>query len=278
MTIQRNTFLGEVRRIAALPLTYRWGGRGVDGTCDCIGLIMGAMYAAGHAKYPMHSTNYFARYEMDSLEKFEGVAKLGEIVYKARDDVDGLNERYNPGGRYYTGDMLNYYHVGIVTRVEPLEITHCTENGGINGISIDIPTYERSLKGWTHHGRLKDVAYEGGEDDAQVDAYKAIVKSKNGQPVKLRSTPDKEKPYIAEVAVGTVLDVTEQAQGWSQVILPNGMRGYMMSEFLEPVSGEIPNEPPEDEQEGALPTVALFLPRDAAEAVYKALGEALNGA
>ncbi len=273
MTIQRNTFLGEVRRIAALPLTYRWGGRGVDGTCDCIGLIMGAMYAAGHAKYPMHSTNYFARHEMDSLEKLEGGVELGEIVYKARADTGGLNDRYKPGGRYYTGDMLDYYHVGVVTGVEPLEITHCTESAGINGIA-----YDSSLKGWTHHGRLKDVAYEGGEDDTRVDAYKAVVKSENGLPVKLRPTPGTEKPYIAKIAVGTVLDVTEQAQGWAKVILPNGTRGYMMSEFLEPVSGEIPEEPPEDGQEGALPTVALFLPRDVADAMYKALGEALKGA
>lgn len=273
MSIQRNTFLGEVRRIAAIPLTYRWGGRGVDGTCDCIGLIMGAMYAAGHAKYPMHSTNYFARHEMVSLEKLDGGVALGEIVYKARADTGGLNDRYKLGGRYYTGDMLDYYHVGVVTRAVPLEITHCTENGGIDGIAHD-----SSLKGWTHHGRLKDVAYEGGEDDAQVDAYKAIVKSQNGMPVKLRPTPDTNKPYIAKVAVATVLDVTAQAQGWAQVALANGTRGYMMSEFLEPMDEETPEKPPEDGQEGALPTVALLLPRDAAEAVYKALGEALKGA
>lgn len=273
MSIQLNTFLGKVRRIAALPLTYRWGGRGVDGTCDCVGLIMGAMYATGHAKYPMHSTNYFARDEMDGLEKLDGGVELGEIVYKARADAGALNDRYKPGGRYYTGDMLDYYHVGVVTGVEPLEITHCTESAGINGIAHD-----SSLKGWTHHGRLKDVAYEGGEDDTQVDAYKAVVRSENGQPVKLRSTPDKEKPYIAEIAVGTVVDVTEQAQGWAHVTLQNGMRGYMMSEFLEAVSIDSPEESIEDGQEEGLTTVALYLPRSAAEAVYKALGEALKGA
>ncbi|MBO7276149.1 MAG: hypothetical protein J6V15_07250, partial [Clostridia bacterium] len=53
----------------ALTITgYKTGKIGQSGMCDCIGLIIGAMMQLGHGSYPMKSTNYFARKEMDSLE------------------------------------------------------------------------------------------------------------------------------------------------------------------------------------------------------------------
>ena len=39
-------FLREIRNIRALNPIYRLGGSGVDGTCDCIGLIIGAIRRA----------------------------------------------------------------------------------------------------------------------------------------------------------------------------------------------------------------------------------------
>ena len=65
---------------------------------------------------------------------------LGELVYKARRPSDSgydLHGRYLQGGRYWTGDTLDYYHVGIVTGVSPLEITHCTSTNGVDGITTD---------------------------------------------------------------------------------------------------------------------------------------------
>lgn len=50
---------------------------------------------------------------------------MGEIVYKARKPGDSsynLPDRYKANG----GDLLDYYHVGVVTKVRPLEITHCS--------------------------------------------------------------------------------------------------------------------------------------------------------
>lgn len=57
-------FLERVKAIADANPTYRTGGDGSDGTCDCIGLIMGAI----GKKYDMHSTNYFARFQMRSVD------------------------------------------------------------------------------------------------------------------------------------------------------------------------------------------------------------------
>lgn len=128
-------FLHQVETIAKSKPAYRIGGDGSDGTCDCVGLIIGAVGKA----YDLHSSNYFARFQMQYLDSLLDESQLhpGSIVYKSRRDTSNLHERYQPGGRYNTGDLLDYYHVGVVTSVEPLEITHCTSADGVDGIAYD---------------------------------------------------------------------------------------------------------------------------------------------
>ena len=45
--ISKNKFLEKVQEIAASKPTYKLGHDGSDGTCDCIGLIIGAIRRAG---------------------------------------------------------------------------------------------------------------------------------------------------------------------------------------------------------------------------------------
>ena len=251
--ITSTDFVRQVKAIAATNPTYRTGGRGVDGTCDCIGLIMGAMYRLGTSKYPMHSTNYFARYETDEKQPLEGAWQLhpGMIVYKDREDDSQLNARYKPGGRYYTGDPLDYYHVGAVTQSNPLEITHCTQTNNVNGIARDTTT-----KGWTQFGCVKGVTPsadgytssgpsghlpiegEGNMEGENGMSYRATVTAANGQPVKMRSGPNtkNEKNVLKKLAVGTVVEVVDEGTSdgveWSTIVV-DGVRGYMMSKFLK---------------------------------------------
>lgn len=253
--IQSTDFVRQVKAIAATNPTYRTGGRGVDGTCDCVGLIMGAMYRLGTSKYPMHSTNYFARYETDEKQPLAGEWQLqtGMIVYKDREDDSQLNARYKPGGRYYTGDPLDYYHVGVVTQSDPLEITECTEGGGVNGID-----YDRSIKGWTHCGWVKGVtrSYEEGESD--MATYKAWVYAPSGTTVNLRERPNSSGKLLDRVPIGTSVTVNESAQGWAQVTV-NGKTGYMMAQFLQydPESG--PAEPEAEPKEDGYETIMAKL-------------------
>lgn len=214
-------FVDRVRQIADSNPTYRTGGSGKDGTCDCIGLIMGAL----GKKYDLHSSNYFARYQMRMLDNLldESQLHIGSIVYKSRRDTSNLNARYQAGGRYYNGDILDYYHVGVVTEIAPLEITHCTSSGNINGIA-----YDTSIKPWSHFGDLLDVTFDDTEDDIGM-LY--TVTTPNGKPVNLRMRPDKNSPKVGEIPVGEDVNVVEQASGWSKVQW-NGLNGYVMSEFL----------------------------------------------
>lgn len=257
-------FVERVEEIAATNPTYRTGGDGSDGTCDCIGLIMGAL----GTEFPMHSTNYFARYELavepNQLTDEEEI-ELGDLVFKARNPQNptyDLHERYQEGGRYYIiGDLLDYYHVGVVTGVNPLEITHCTQTGTINGIARDYTTV-----GWTHVGIVDDMEYEDQWVDAPVSSHAiATVYSEDGNPVRMRKAPATTSETIVKVPKGASVEVVESAGDWS-TILWNGKRGYMMSKFIQTAA---------DEAEQSEDAVTITLSRNTAEALYKALSSVL---
>ena len=262
----KNTeFVERVQAIAATSPTYRTGGDGSDGTCDCIGLIMGAI----GKEYPMHSTNYFARFEMAELAPIRKNTEieLGNLVYKERDDGSpgyDLHERYKQGGRYFSSTLLDYYHVGVVTSVDPFVITHCTQTDGVDGID-----YDTSLNGWTYYGEAADVEYDETFEPEELHKETAlfdlsVVYSENGKPVKLRSTPSTKLPYIAEVPNGAQVEVLERAGEWC-TIRWNGQRGYMMSQFLRVIGTAEPEpEPPQAE-------VTITLSASAAYELYKAL-------
>lgn len=74
-----------------------------------------------------------------------------------------------------------------------------------------------------------------GSEEAVVDEplYRAIVKSDNGKSVRMRSNPSTSAIVLAEVPVGTNIEVMDVLDGWSEVVY-NEETGYMMTKFLEP--------------------------------------------
>lgn len=255
-------FLAGVRSIADSRPSYRTGGKGMDGTCDCIGLIIGAV----GKKYDMHSTNYFARYQMRMLDSLLDESQLheGSIVYKSRRDTSQMSASYQPGGRYHNGDMLDYYHVGVVTKLDPLEITHCTSTNDINGIA-----YDNSIRAWSHFGDLLDVEYT--EEEISMEIYTATVTARSGSTVRMRSRPDTDAPTVAKVPIGQAVQILESASGWSKVDW-NGRRGYMMVEFLHRQENNGENTVPNTED-----TVTITLPRSVAQALLDAFNKGVEG-
>jgi len=283
MAYSVQNFVAAVLDIAATRPTYRTGGTGKDGTCDCVGLIIGAMYALGKKKYAMHSSNYFARYQMQqqAMTKLalESDCKLGMVVYKARADRGDLNSRYKPGGRYYTGDLLDYYHVGVVTSVVPLRITHCTSGGGTSGIKTD-----SSLGQWQYGGMLRGIDSacpsqpDLGGDVAMEVIYRGTVTAPTGSSVNLRESPSTKGKLIERVPIGSVVDVWEDAQGWAHIQTAEGRVGYMMSLYLD----KVPDEKDEDAAGGlsttGIESVSIYLPIEIARTLYEALEQELaNG-
>ena len=257
-------FIAQVEAIAQASPVYRLGGDGSDGTCDCIGLVIGAIRRAGGSWTGTHGSNYAARYEMRELLPVTDAGELclGDVVYKARTPGQAgyaLPERDKKGP-----DQRDYYHVGVVTAVEPLEITHCTGPGIVR---------DTKLGKWTYRGRLEKVDYDGTEV-VETMAQEAKVTAASGSTVKMRSKPSTSDGLYWEVPVGAEVQVAEISGGWAKVRYGD-RTGYMMVAFLDMGGQEAPEEggSAESVAGGGLVTVQ----RAALQEVYDALGSILQG-
>lgn len=249
--IKVDDFLAKVNEIEAEGQVYREGGKGADGTCDCIGLIMGALERCGAEIWPMHSSNYAARCKA-MLEPI-GQLEKGMAVFKCQVGST-LNERYLPGGRYYTCDLNDYYHVGVVMETEPLIIKHCTTGGGANGIVTDTKLGE-----WKVAGRLLDVDYSSADEGAS-EPMSAVVTAASGETVNLREKDSKKAALVCRVPIGETVRVLKDMGQWCRVRTADGKEGYMISNYLE---YQMPGDTDADDRRTEL--------LDAAERLRKAL-------
>ena len=163
-------FLAAIEEIAAENPAYRKGGSGFDGTCDCIGLIIGAIQRCGGKWSGIHGSNWAARNEVSGLRKLVSNADLsvGDLVFKAK--VPGQSG-YDLPSRYSSGsDKNDYYHVGVVLSVYPLRIRHMTTPAA----KIDT-----KLGAWSHHGWCKHVEKKqsaaGNDVEINVDRLHACL-------------------------------------------------------------------------------------------------------
>ena len=257
-------FIAQVEAIAQASPVYRLGGDGSDGTCDCIGLVIGAIRRAGGSWTGTHGSNYAARYEMRELLPVTDAGELclGDVVYKARTPGQAgyaLPERYKNDP-----DQRDYYHVGVVTATSPLEITHCTSPGIVR---------DTKLGKWTYRGRLKKVGYDSAEG-VETMAQEAKVTAASGSTVKMRSKPSASDGLYWEVPVGAEVQVAEVTGSWAKVRYGD-RTGYMMTDFLALDA----QEPPE--VGGTAETMTggelITVQRAALQAVYDALGSILQG-
>lgn len=221
----KSDFLAAVQDIADADPRYRGGHAGDDGYCDCIGLIIGACERNGIEWSGMHGSNWWSRHYTDSMMRIEdaGDLELGDIVYKVRmpgDDGYDLDDRYDkdPVRR-------DYYHVGVVTQVDPLRITHCTSVDGADGIKVDT-----KLGKWTYKGKLSLIEDAEGTVDGLGVGY-ATVTAKSGGTVNLRDKPSKRGSVIERIPLGTTVEVQSVDDGWAKVRVM--IEGYMMAEYLD---------------------------------------------
>lgn len=220
-------FLQALNAIYERRPTYRTGGTGKDGTCDCVGAIMGAMYALGHKKYPLHSSNYFARYEAIGLRpvRSQSDCYVGMMIFKTCSDNGELNARYKDGGAYYTGDLMDYYHVGVVTSVSPFQILHCTSNDDVSGFVIDT-----KLGKWNVGGAIADVDYEGGAEMTELYKVKVVT---SGGILNIRQSANIKAKDIGDIPNGEEVSVLDDSiDEWLKIVY-DGVIGYVKKEFTQ---------------------------------------------
>lgn len=264
--IPLNTFLDCVRENESRIHGYESGHDGSDGKCDCIGLIIGAVRMAG-GKWPgVHGSNWAARNAMSTFDHIADAGEmfLGEIVYKAREPGE---DKYALPSRYdNSGDLRDYYHVGVVTGIDPLEITHCTSVPG--GIAFDT-----KMGNWRWGGKLKYVDYaEGGMTMEPI--YQAKVHADNDYPVKMREQASTKSEVLAKIPKGTIVDVlgiVGSNEGDWGFIRYGGKTGYMMTKFLEPVKEEEADEENVTVRRAQLEYIAATL-YDLADSIREMIG------
>lgn len=225
--ISADQYVEGVNSIYVEQPTYRTGGDGSDGTCDCIGMGRGALEREGVENVTgMNSTNYAARHTILDLQKIKKMEQLrkGDVLFKVRDKDDPdmrLPDKYRKGGSDYSEKWgeTNFTHYGTVTQVNPLRITHMTS-----------PTakIDTSLGNWKYFGRLPWVDYE--EEDKLVIDW-ATVWAEKGSTVKMRAKPSTLCRLYWEVPVGAQVVLMNQGETWSEIIYA-GQNGYMMTKFL----------------------------------------------
>ena len=243
--------LKMVQKIKSLNPAYKQPGDGSDGTCDCIGLWIGALKRMGIKWIGIHGSNYAARYQTEGLTKINSASdlELGDMVYKACEKGStkhtwDLPKRYHKGGAYYNGDLLDYYHVGVVTSINPLHITplnlnitHMTSPS----MKIDTRIDQNKNSPWTHHGKckllLKQVALPTTpitvKEPIPSTGSEAIVVANSGSSVFLRQYPDKNCRTWDRVKLGEKVVIVEPGEVWAKVNYGRRKGWYMMAKYLD---------------------------------------------
>ena len=249
MSVTLSAFMTGLEEIAAASPSYRKGGSGKDGTCDCIGLIIGALRRAGENWSGLHGSNYAARSEIHSLAPIQRRSdlKIGELVFKAYSPgASGYNlpKRYMEGGGSANGDLWDYYHVGVVMSSNPLRILHMSTKG----IQTDSKLGQWEFHGWCK--RISENEREGvksmSEKDLQASYPTEIVtiESANGLAVKLRAQPNASCSLYWEIPSGSAAILLSHGEAWCEVRAADAAGkehiGWMKSEFVKEGSSAVP--------------------------------------
>ena len=243
ITVPVSHFIAQVEQIAAEYPAYKLGHDGSDGFCDCIGLVRGALKRAGANPTNLRGTNQAARKSIVNLHQVKKAAdlQLGQVVLKVRDADDPdyrLPDKYRKGGKSYNGDLTNYTHIGVVSGISPLRITHMTS---------PTATHDSRLGKWIYAGDLPWVT----ASDTDTGGVKMVVKAENGSPVRVRTCPGGDT--ITKLPVGTQVEVITSGPEWSVIRYPGGS-GYIMTSFLG-VEGA-----PDPDDSGTVDLITVQLP------------------
>lgn len=249
-------FLDKVAAIRKEDPAYKQPGDGSGGVCDCIGLIIGAIRRMGLKWTGIHGSNYAARYQTVDLSYIdsESQLQLGDYVYKGvGPDGKGkrpcnagtfkhtydLKDRYFKGHPYYNGDLIDYYHVGVVTQVSPLRITHMTSPR----MKVDTSVNKNGSSPWNYHGKVKPLVEAANDkpdpaptptpEPTPSTGTKAIVVADNGKPVKMREYPSTTCRTWDNVPCGAEVTIVNPGEDWAKINYKSRKGWYMMAKFLD---------------------------------------------
>lgn len=230
----RSAYAEKVCEIHAERPAYRKGGDGSDGTCDCVGLGIGALRRMGIAYDGLHGSNWAARNEAVELWEIGSIAQLriGDNVLKCRGRGDpkwDLPERYSAHP-----DQNDYYHMGVVISVDPLMICHCT---------TPTTTVDTRLGSWSHAFLWRQLAQtEAIREEDMMAVCKRQVALSSGY-LNLRAGPSASDRDIGDIPNGAVVEILVDGE-WPFVRY-EGKTGYVKGCYLKEI-GESDSEAPDN--------------------------------
>lgn len=266
--VSLSKFLSKVEEIYQEKPAYATGGDGSNGKCDCIGLPRGALERAGATGvHNFRGTNNAARHgALENLRKISSIGdlRIGDVVLKTRDKDYAsmpLPDQYRRGGSDYSEKYgeTNFTHIGVVTGLGPVEITHMTSPTAKKDVGNNLGRWEwvASLPWVDYSGQGSEDPDDQQTDDGQLPAGEiATVWAESGGTVFMRQDwREGSAGYKIwdRVPVGTQVKVLEIGKTWSR-ISAIGRTGWMMTKFLtfgddppsadpEPVAPDPPAEP-----------------------------------
>lgn len=209
------------RRIVGWP--YASPGVNGPGGIDCSGAFVYAYRQFGQRIY--HGSNRIIRVYCRDVQTVNGLSGLrpGMAIFRSRKDTSRMKAEYRPGGRYYNPALPeDFYHVGLIASVSPLQIINATSPKA---------RIDTSLRRWTHAGYLKAVDYAD-EETPEEESATAVVTAETGGSVNLRKAPDPKSPVLARVPLGQTVTLLAWADETWQQVRWQGREGYMMKMFL----------------------------------------------
>lgn len=228
MRVAVAVFIAYVLQFVRAKPKYKLGCRALN-FCDCIGMVIGALWKAGLKWVGIHGSNYAARYRLNGgIRKVNSVndLQIGYLVFKGNTDpkTAKLPARYKKGGSLYNGDLTDYYHVGVVTSINPLVISHMTS-----------PTIkqDKALGEWRYYGLCQYIDYsEPAPEPTPEPVYPtATVYAPTGKTVNLRKGAGMNYKILERVPIGDTVEIMTPGLEWSYVRHGRNV-GYMMTKFL----------------------------------------------
>lgn len=231
-------FLDKILLIFNSNPKRREPGDGSDGYCDCIGLIIGAIRRMGLKWIGIHGSNWAARKEIVNLRPIKSQSELqvGDIVLKGITNGKtnwALPTRYRSGGKYFNGDLTDYYHAGVVYSINPFQIRHMSSK-----MSID--TKVNTFYPWNYYGKSRHLV-EASKGSAVISIPSvsvpstgklAIVTARQGATVNMRHEPNLKARLITRVPLGKTIEIVSPGEEWCKIKY-DSFTGYMMAQFLD---------------------------------------------
>ena len=207
--------------------SYVWGAAKY-GCVDCSGAFVYAYLKLAGITLP-HGSNAIARRwtvgEMLPISQ----AQPGMAAFKAKEpgeDGYDLPDKYKEGGSSYNKDLRDYYHIGLVDNDPGYVLNSKGENAGFCRDQLT------TKNGWDFVAWLKDVSYDGKEEETGMMAKVVPTSTSKGNTVNMREKASTDSPIIVRVPFGSVVEVLTDQGKWSQIEY-NGKTGWMQSNYLE---------------------------------------------